>query len=72
MKFEKLAEIKIAFGPDGDEEQKKAEMSRVEDDMGAQKGQRIKEAQQRLTAKKQEVQAEKLERLEEIRKNLRH
>ena len=35
MKFEKLAEIKIAFGPDGNEEEKKAEMSRVEDEMGA-------------------------------------
>ena len=44
MKFEKLAEIKIAFGPDGNEEEKKAEMSRVEDEMGAQKALKIKEA----------------------------
>lgn len=44
MKFEKLAEIKLSYGADGDEKAKEAEMNNVKEEMEAQKVQKIKEA----------------------------
>lgn len=67
MKFERLAEIKVACKDN--EEAREAEMTRVKKEIETLKKRKIKEAQERLSEKKKQVQRAYRE---EIREDLRH
>lgn len=75
-KFEKLAEIKAQYcnaKQEGDEgfEEREAELQKVKSVTEKTKQERIKLAQEHLEDKKKQVQAEKLQRLEALRGELR-